>query len=245
MSKIPWCDATINVMHGCDKVSDGCRNCYAEKFARRLAGMGIRGYRKDEPFEPTRHAWNLEKLWKVPGSGKRIFINSMGDLFHSKISLDYIAGVMGEIEATPLHTFIVCTKRPERMRKFFAEDCKAPSNLIGLVSVEDQQTADKRIPILRQTQLLIRGVSFEPLLEQIDSCLSPGIEVSGDEGAAMGIHWVIVGPETGPGKRPFDPAWAESLWCQCRDAGVSYFWKGEMAGLPWQVREFPNTKKGV
>lgn len=259
---ISWTDATWNPIRGCSKVSAGCKNCYAEKVAARFSGPG-------QPYEGTTRdgRWNGnirivdEKLgeplrWKRP---RRIFVNSMSDLFHEGVPFEYTAAVFGVMAACPQHTFQVLTKRPERAVEFFAwaqgnnhshpeticlhysrAYTAAPANGVYRwplpnvhlgVSVEDQPAADARIPLLLQCPAAVRFVSYEPALGPVD--FSPFISdnIQDREGRAAPF-WLIVGGESGPNARPFDVAWARSTIEQCRAGGAACFVK-QVGAHPW------------
>lgn len=171
-SKIEWTDETWNPVTGCTKVSVGCKNCYAERMAKRLAGRF--GYPADKPFAVTLHWDRLEEplRWRKP---RRVFVCSMGDLFHEDVPDEFIGEVFGVVHAASPHIFQVLTKRPERMRDFIlrysAPGGPLPSHRGNLwlgVSVEDQATADERIPLLLKTPAAVRFVSYEPALAGVD-----------------------------------------------------------------------------
>lgn len=268
---IEWTDVSWNPVRGCSRVSAGCENCYAENVARRFSGPGM-------PYEglvrikdgKARAQWNgtvrfvAERLadpltWKKP---KRVFVNSMSDLFHDGVSFEQIAAIFGAMAACPQHTFQVLTKRPERARAFFRwyegesgaggspyaavyearsvlahtgmphvrdalsgaqEDWPLANVWLG-VSVEDQRSADERIPHLLECPAAVRWVSYEPALEAVDfRCAAFN---GADSFSAMaGIDWIVVGGESGPGARPFDLAWARSVIAQCAEAGTACFVK--------------------
>lgn len=275
---ISWTDATWNPIRGCSKVSAGCKNCYAEKVAARFSGPG-------QPYEGTVRDghWNGQirfvpdmlaqpLKWKRP---RRIFVNSMSDLFHEDVPFEFIAAVFGVMAACPQHTFQLLTKRPERAVEFFewteanpsrysipeqcglcafnaieaAGQCGTPRFGPGLlakndawplpnvhlgVSVEDQPTADDRIPLLLQCPAAVRFVSYEPALGPVDfddtrDWLTPVVTKPSD---APRLDWIIVGGESGPEARPFDVAWARSTIEQCRAAGTNCFVK-QVGAHPW------------
>lgn len=247
-TKISWADKVWNPVTGCTKVSEGCRNCYAERMSKRLAGRA--GYPEDG-FKVTLHADKLgEPLrWKKP---TRIFVCSMGDLFHKDVPDEFIAKVLDIIEKAPQHIFMVLTKRPERAEAFL-NWCKVlwanspirpascpPSNLWLGTSVEDQKTADERIPLLLQTPAAKRFVSYEPALGPVDLTRLPAAgayvcALRGARPAYPSLDWVIMGGESGPGARPMHPDWARSTRDQCQAAGVPFFFKqwGEWAPV-WE-----------
>src|SRR5579872_16983 len=220
---IQWTDATWNPVRGCSRVSEGCRNCYAERQAARFRGPG-------KPFEGFVHtvngypAWTgkvalMEKHledpmhWTTP---RRIFVNSMSDLFHEALSDRDILRVMRVMDRAPQHTYQVLTKRPKRMRDFMREHLhgKPPRYLWLGVSVEDQATGDERVPLLVQTPAALRFVSYEPALGPVD--------FGGDLAA---LDWLIIGGESGPGARPFEIRWAERAIKDCHSCGVACFVK--------------------
>lgn len=356
-SAIEWCDTTWNPVIGCSKVSAGCANCYAMEQALRITRMGASSKYKDTVRQDSHGAaqWTgvvkplAERLsqplrWKRP---RRVFVNSMSDLFHGDVPDEFIAAVFGVMALAPQHTFQVLTKRADRMKQWFewaamqtygdvphdrdpmeyadptcaivsalcnhhdwgvvdlperlsddhAESLSAalddvtwplPNVWLG-VSAEDQKTADERIPHLLATPAAVRFVSAEPLLRPVDlsrwiECISHcgacgaenprqredrcpecgatsilvetwGFEEaeryrSGERWAGDGpqrwedscqISWVIVGGESGPKARPFDLAWARSIRDQCRDAGVSFFFK-QTGSNPVRWRPRPRGK---
>jgi protein gp37 len=311
MSKIEWTDATWNPVRGCSRVSEGCRNCYAERMAaRNLPGM--RSPTTGKPFakmraDDARWTGDVELIpskldeplrWRDarPKLGRplRVFVNSMSDLFHEALPDEALAVVFGVMGAAPQHTFQILTKRPKRMREWMvwagetfsgepadglvydlvsdAHDAilatggKRPTfdkRVMGTwplpnvwlgVSLEDQATADERIPLLLQTPAAVRFVSYEPALGPVDfaehfsgapqqtasreyvsremavDAGNPSMEGSlyRDEEWEQTMprpDWLIVGGESGPGARPFDVAWARSVVRQCREAGVACFVK--------------------
>jgi protein gp37 len=249
-TKIEWTDATWNPVTGCSPVSVGCVNCYAARMAYRLECMGHERYigltelhcNGVRRFNGTVrcHDGLLEQplRWRKP---RRIFVCSMSDLFHPNVPDDFIHQVFTQMRISDRHTFQILTKRPERAAQLLAR--ALPNVWLG-TTIEDQATADQRGPILRRCRAVVRFISAEPLLEQTDLCLSPGMEVSGQEGIDRGIHWVIVG-ETGPGARHMDLDWARSIRDQCRAAGVPFFFKRASGSEPTpddlMIREFPKV----
>lgn len=208
-SSIEWTEQTWNPVTGCTKVSPGCKHCYAETLTRRLKAMKMAGY--ENGFEIATHTERLNAplLRKKPTV---YFVNSMSDLFHAGVPDAYIEQVIDVIRRTPQHTYQVLTKRAERLPLFFA-DREVPSNLWLGVSVEDKQYGLPRIDQLRKVKAGIRFLSVEPLLEDLGAF---NLE---------GIHWVIVGGESGFGARPMKPEWAMSVRDQCLAAGVAFFFK--------------------
>jgi protein gp37 len=215
-TKIEWCQETWNPVTGCTKISEGCKNCYAERMAKRLAGRY--GYPADDPFKVTFHPDRLDKplKWRKP---RRIFVCSMGDLFHSDVSETAIDFVMDRIWAAECnhHTFLVLTKRPGRMRDYFKstlnDQAERPNLWIG-VTAENQKRYDERWTIAANIPAAVRFVSGEPLLGEIDIRKH---QIKPD--------WFIAGGESGPGARPMHPNWARGLRDQCLAAGVPYFFK--------------------
>ena len=212
-SKIEWTDATWNPVRGCTKVSPGCKHCYAETFAERFRGV------KGHPFE---FGFDLrlvpEKLgdpirWGAP---RKIFVNSMSDLFHERVSDDYIEKVCRVMLAANWHTYQVLTKRAERMRELLCGKLRLAADAPHIwwgVSVENRQHGLPRVDHLRAGRPRVAFLSIEPLLEDL------GIF------SLAGIHWVIVGGESGPGARPMDPAWVRSIRGLCQTANVPFFFK--------------------
>lgn len=274
-SAIEWTDATWNPVTGCSHVSEGCRHCYAETLSLRM-GWSTKPWTAQNAAENVMlHPARLDQplRWRKP---RRVFVNSMSDLFHEQIPESFLDAVFAVMALTPQHTFQVLTKRPEWMRAYLKAPGRAgaiaaetgsgvdgdrrwpfirPDDLadewplvnvwLG-VSVEDQRTADARIPILLDTPAAVRFLSVEPLLGPVD--LTPYVTASADVLACpecgfrtnrfsrcpndeaelvrdFAVDWVIVGGESGGDARPMDPAWAQSLRDQCVAAGVPFFFK--------------------
>lgn len=207
-SAIEWTDETWNPVTGCTKISSGCANCYAARMAVRLKAMGQHAYRNE--FEVTIHPDRLDvpRSWRKP---RDVFVNSMSDLFHEAVPDDFIRKVFDAMQDTPRHRFQVLTKRAQRLERLGASLPLPPHVWVG-VSVEDQRSA-WRIDHLRRVPAAVRFLSLEPLL-------GPLATLNLD-----GIHWVIVGGESGPGCRPMDPAWVRDIHAQCIAAGVPFFFK--------------------
>lgn len=207
-SSIEWTDATWNPVTGCTKISPGCKNCYAERLALRLREMGNPRYKNG--FTVTLHPdqVTLPLRWNQP---KMIFVNSMSDLFHDAIPDDYIKKVFDVMVRANWHIFQILTKRAERMARL-APQLPWPSNIWQGVSVENSRYA-RRIAYLQKVPAEVRFVSVEPLLGPI-----PDLPLNG-------IHWVIVGGESGPRHRPVQPAWIREIRKQCLSAGVPFFFK--------------------
>lgn len=237
-TKIEWAERSWNPITGCTKISTGCKNCYAERMSKRLAGRY--GYDKDNPFKITFHPNRLEEplRWRKP---QIVFVCSMGDLFHEDVDDGILCRIFDTMFATEQHTFLILTKRPERMKKFITKCVQGgvAKNVWLGVTVENQEMADKRIPILLQTPAAKRFVSVEPMLGEVTLwkwLLSDGWTPSFyDPDNAEGIpcaeptneyiNWVICGGETGHGARPMHPDWAKHLRDQCIHANVPFFFK--------------------
>jgi protein gp37 len=213
LSKIEWTDATWNPVRGCTKISPGCTHCYAETFAERFRGVPGHPYEQgfdlrlvpDKILEPLR--------WPTP---KMVFVNSMSDLFHADVPVSYISAVAEVMKQSPWHIYQVLTKRSERMRELLTSslrDVALSSHVWWGTSVENRKYGLPRIDDLRNTPAAIRFLSVEPLLEDLG-------EIN-----LEGIQWVIVGGESGPGARPMNPDWVNSLMEQCSRSVVPFFFK--------------------
>jgi protein gp37 len=238
-TSIEWTDTTWNPTTGCDKISAGCDNCYALTMARRLKAMGQAKYQTDgDPrtsgpgFGLAVHPDTLGEpfKWRKP---RKVFVNSMSDLFHAKVPMEFVRRVFEVIEATPQHTYQVLTKRAARLPKV-ADKLPWPSNLWLGVSAEDQEQANLRIPALLATPAKVKFISAEPLLGPVvlrDDWI--GLDPYSRDKASL--NWVIVGGESGPNARPMAPDWARHLRDQCVSAGVPYFFKqwGSWAPSGW------------
>ncbi len=241
-SKIEWTDATWNPVRGCTKISPGCAHCYAETFAERFRGV---------PGHPFEHGFDLrlvpEKLadpLRWSGS-RRVFVNSMSDLFHDAVPDRYIAQVAQVMKLADWHTFQVLTKRPARMVALLRGKLRAAAEQPHIwwgVSVENRRHGLPRIALLRAAPVRVRFLSIEPLLED----LGP-IDLAG-------IDWVIVGGESGPGARPMHPDWVRQIRDQCFEKNVPFFfkqWGGvrksetgrELDGEVWD--QFPSNARRV
>lgn len=206
-SRIEWTEASWNPVTGCTKVSPGCAHCYAETFAERFRGVVGHPYQQGFDLKLWPERLSLPLTWKRP---RRIFTNSMSDLFHVDVPEAYIARVFEVMVQADWHTFQVLTKRPERAAAL-ASSLPWPPNVWMGTSVENQ-TFTTRIDALRQIPAHIRFLSCEPLLGPLTLNLN-------------GIDWVIVGGESGHRARPMQPAWARDIREQCAGAGVAYFFK--------------------
>jgi len=211
MSKIEWTETTWNPVTGCTKVSAGCKFCYALSMSKRLKAMGLEKYQNGKDgFELTTHEVELSKpyKWKKP---RMIFVNSMSDLFHKDVPLEFIQKVFKVMRGNPHHTFQVLTKRAERLAALDS-DLTWPSNVWMGVSVENQKVVH-RIDYLRETGAKIKFLSLEPLLEGL-----PNLNLTK-------IDWVIVGGESGRNPRPMKKEWVLDLLNQCQSNEVPFFFK--------------------
>ena len=278
-TKINWCDETWNPITGCTPISPGCAHCYAKKMANRLKGRY--GYPKDDPFGLVIHEdrFRQPRKWKLP---KRIFVCSMGDLFHEELPFEWIAKVLLSAAKAPQHQYLLLTKRPGYVREFdeWSETIGVDrgcwlspwqKNLWLGVSCENQEWADKRIPHLLKIPAAVRWLSLEPLLGPIDLIgdLSGGLRCDqcGYTNRDAGIHmdhsictnkygghgwanWVVVGCESGQGRRPCKLEWVRKIVEQCEEANVPVWVKQieidgkvetDMDKFPkeLQVRELP------
>lgn len=248
-SKIEWTNKTWNPVTGCTKVSQGCKNCYAERMYERFNGKGTFKNvtcHDDRLLQPLR--------WRKP---YMVFVNSMSDIFHEAVPFEFVRKVFGVMAVCQDHTFQILTKRPERMADFFkwmndtdpdfqndpadeiynlcieagietgcgsafvTDEWPLKNVWLG-VSVEDQKAADERIPILRDVPAAVRFISCEPMLGPIDLINLCDGKI---DAFNPGVQWVICGGESGPGARPMHPDWARSLRNQCANAGVPFFFK--------------------
>lgn len=242
---IEWTDATWNPVTGCSEVSAGCDHCYAKTFAERWRGTPSHYFENGFDVQLRPDKLDQPLRWRKP---RRIFVNSMSDLFHDDVPDHYIARVFSVMACTSRHTFQVLTKRHARMRALLSSESfraavhahvrdnwspeaalqvwtqgwPLPNCWIG-VSAEDQRWADIRIPALLDTPAAVRFVSAEPLINHID--LASKGYLSPDEFDRPGLDWVIVGGESGRGARPMHPNWARSLRDQCQNAGVAFLFK--------------------
>jgi protein gp37 len=207
-SSIEWTEMTWNPVTGCYKVSQGCKHCYAERMAKRLKAMGAARY--SNGFLPTLHydLIDLPRQWKKP---RLIFVNSMSDLFQDDVPADFIRAVFDTMQDCPQHTFQVLTKRSERLRQL-APYLPWPSNVWMGVSVEDARVMN-RITDLAAVPAKVRFLSCEPLIGPLDDL------------PLKGIHWVIVGGESGPAARPMQQEWVHSIHRQCARKKVAFFFK--------------------
>lgn len=207
-TSIEWTNMTWNPVTGCTKVSQGCKNCYAERMAKRLKAMGVDRYR--DGFAVTLHEDLIEtpKRWK---GSKLVFVNSMSDVFHEKVPLEFIQRMFKTMRECPQHTFQLLTKRSERLVELAPHLEWAPNIWMG-VSVEDSRVI-KRIDDLRSVPAYVRFLSCEPLIGSL-----AGLNLDG-------IHWVIAGGESGPRSRPMEARWVIEIKDACEQADVAFFFK--------------------
>lgn len=207
-SYIEWTESTWNPVTGCTKISPGCKHCYAERMAFRLKAMGQRNYVNGFQLTVHEHVLEMPLRWKRP---KTIFVNSMSDLFHKDVPLEFISKVFAVMVRASHHRFQVLTKRSKRLLDL-SPRLPWPRNVWMGVSVENSDYLF-RIDHLRQTDAHIKFVSFEPLLGPIHDL------------DLEGIDWVIVGGESGPKARPMDPDWVREIRDRCLSARVPFFFK--------------------
>ena len=212
-SGIEWTDATWNPITGCIKVSPGCKNCYAESMSKRLHSMGVKRY--TNAFKPTLHPEALKEpaKWKKP---RKIFVCSMSDLFQDDVPDEFIEKIMGIIGYESQHEYQILTKRPGRMRQFFAKRSYSTDefeNMLIGTSVENQIYIE-RVDNLLRIEAARKFLSIEPLL---------GPVTLGDR--VYALDWVIVGGESGPNARPMNPDWVRNLRDECTEIGLPFFFK--------------------
>ena len=251
-SKIEWTDATWNPVRGCQKVSPGCKHCYAETFAERF--RGVPGHPYEHGFDPRLVPGKLLEPLRWSGS-RTVFVNSMSDLFQDAVPNAYVAAVAEVMCRADWHTYQVLTKRSKRMRDLLNSKLKFAAHLPHIwwgVSCGNRKNGIPRIAHLQATDVAVRFLSLEPIIEDLGQL------------DLHGIKWAIVGGESGPGSRPFEVNWARDLIQQCRHQGVKVFVKqvgfhpvdngspfkilgnnkgGDMADWPMdiRVREFPKV----
>ncbi|MCG8433518.1 MAG: phage Gp37/Gp68 family protein [Gammaproteobacteria bacterium] len=207
-TSIEWTDATWNPVTGCSKISPGCKNCYAERMAARLKAMGVQRY--SQGFDVAMHpdALGIPLRWRKP---RRVFVNSMSDLFHDDVPFEFICRVFETMRQATRHKFQVLTKRPKRMLDV-SHWLPWPVHIWAGVSVESSRFVE-RIDRLRRVPAAVRFLSLEPLLEPLGD-----LDLSG-------IDWVIVGGESGPGARPMQTEWVRDIRTQCAMQSVPFFFK--------------------
>jgi protein gp37 len=220
-TSIEWTDATWNPVAGCTVLTAGCTNCYAMRMAARLEAMGTTKYRGLTRKSGGRAVWtgkirldqaslDAPKTWSKP---RKVFVNSMSDLFHDDVPIEFIVRVWAVMKDTPRHTYQILTKRPERMAEVLAQPSFEilPNVWLG-TSVEDDRVLD-RLDSLRQVQAAIRFVSFEPLIGSVA------------RGDLTNIQWAIVGGESGPRSREMKPEWVDEIQKMCGRSGTTFFFK--------------------
>lgn len=220
-TSIEWTDATWNPVAGCTVLTAGCTNCYAMRMAARLEAMGTEKYRGLTRKSGGRAVWtgkirldekslDAPRAWSKP---RKVFVNSMSDLFHDAVPIEFIARVWEVMKDTPRHTYQILTKRPERMAGVLA---KPPFEILSNVwlgaSVEDHRVLN-RLDAIRRVPAAIRFVSLEPLIGSVA------------RGDLTGIHWAIVGGESGPRAREMKPEWVDEIEAMCRRSGTAFFFK--------------------
>lgn len=220
-TSIEWTDATWNPVAGCLVITPGCTNCYAMRMAARLEAMGVPKYEGLTRKSGQRYVWTgkvrldetslaIPLKWKKP---RKIFVNSMSDLFHADVPAEFVARVWSVMEQTPHHTYQILTKRPERMREVVTSLGLPALEHVWLgTSVEDSAVLS-RLDDLRATPAIVRFVSFEPL---IGSVRYSNLD---------GIHWAIVGGESGPRSRPMEELWVDEIRLACLAADTAFFFK--------------------
>lgn len=218
-TSIEWTDATWNPVAGCTILTTGCTNCYAMRMAARLEAMGVEKYAGLTRKSGGRAKWtgkvfldrkslSIPTTWSRP---RRVFVNSMSDLFHAEVPADFVADVWRVMADTPQHTYQILTKRPDRMMDIVPLLQKLPNVWLG-TSVEDDRVLH-RIDELRQVPAVVRFISFEPLIGSVAAA------------DLTTIHWAIIGGESGPKARYMNPAWVDEIEAVCRRAGTAFFFK--------------------
>jgi protein gp37 len=218
-TSIEWTDATWNPVAGCTVLSPGCTNCYAMRMAARLDAMGMEKYRDLTRKSGGRAKWTgkvsldyaalgVPVKWRKP---RRIFVNSMSDLFHDAVPANFIAEVWSVMRSTPWHTYQILTKRPDRMAEITAALPVLSNAWLG-TSVESGDYLD-RIDHLRRVSAAVRFISFEPLLGSVAAA------------DLNGVQWAIVGGESGPRSRPMLEEWVDEIEAACRESGTAFFFK--------------------
>lgn len=220
-TQIEWTDATWNPVAGCSLASSGCKNCYAMQMARRLEAMGVEKYKGLTKKRANNVTWNgtvrldynsldIPYRWRKP---RKIFVNSMSDLFHEEVPDDFILAVWKVMEETPQHNYQILTKRPERMAEFVSTKINTILPNVWLGTTVEDEDANNRIDHLRKTPAAIRFISFEPLIGPVGSV------------NLMGIHWAIVGGESGSKARPVKEEWIDQIHAQCEMYDTAFFFK--------------------
>lgn len=219
-TSIEWTDATWNPVAGCTIMSAGCTNCYAMRMAARLEAMGVEKYKGLTRKSGGKAKWTGaisldEKALSIPSTWSKprnVFVNSMSDLFHPDVPVDFVRKVWRAMKDTRRHTYQILTKRPDRMAEILSDGFDILPNVWLGTSVEDGRVLH-RLDDLRSVPAAVRFVSYEPLIGSVKG------------GNLDGIQWTIVGGESGPNARPMDPAWIDEIFDQCTDAGAAFFFK--------------------
>jgi protein gp37 len=268
-TKIEWATHTVNLLTGCTKVSEGCKNCFAERVAWRLAhNPKLPPDVRDSYAKAVAHGRWSNEVTTIPGAldnlhklcqgtkPKRIFVQSMGDLFHEEVTVTFLEDVLAVITNYPQHTFMILTKRAQRLNLMTQDRLRVSRtdtwpirNLWLGVTAENQEQADKRIPILLSIPAAVRFVSIEPCLGPVDlgpyldpigHCCGQEAELchcldswprSPEDGSYQNLDWVIVGAETGPHNRTMYLQWARQVRDDCQAAGVPFFFKKNTFGF--------------
>jgi protein gp37 len=223
-TNIEWTDTVWNPVSGCTKVSQGCKHCYAERLWPKVEGArvkregGLARAFTDVQTHPLR--LNTLTYWQRP---RRVFVNSMSDLFHEAVPNDFLKKVWDVMRRAPQHQFQILTKRPQRMHDWANRIGPLPNIWLG-VSVEDQETVNERLPWLLGTMANVRFISYEPALGPVDLFSIDG-PIDLQDGEPSPLHWVIAGGESGPDARSPQPAWFCSVRDQCVSSGVPFFFK--------------------
>lgn len=220
-TEIEWTDSTWNPVAGCSIMSAGCTNCYAMQMARRLEAMGVEKYAGLTRQSGGRAVWKgsiiedesaleIPLRWRKP---RKIFVNSMSDLFHENVSTDFVRRVWKVMSCTPQHSYQILTKRPDRMAAFAADASFEKLGNVWLGTSVENSAVLHRVNALREIPATIRFISFEPLIGSVGN-----VELSG-------IDWAIVGGESGPRARPISEAWIDEIHDACRTSGTAFFFK--------------------
>lgn len=208
ISKIEWTEASWNPTIGCNKVSLGCKNCYAEVMAKRLQAMGNPDYKDGFKFKMLPQRLNEPRQNKKP---TLYFVNSMSDLFHEKMDYNFLDSILKVIKETPQHRYQILTKRPQRMRKYFLQN-EIPQN-VWLGTTIESNKVKARIDLIRDLKASVKWLSCEPLINDLGE-----IDLTG-------IDWVIAGGESGINARPMKEEWALNIQKQCEEQNVAFFFK--------------------
>jgi len=207
-TSIEWTETTWNPVTGCSKISPGCHHCYAERMAKRLQAMGVRNYRDGFEVRVHEHMLTMPTGWAKP---RMVFVNSMGDLFHEEVPVEFIRRVFDVMQRTPRHTYQLLTKRAERLAEI-APSLPWPANVWMGVTVEGNEYL-RRVEHLTHVPAAVRFLSIEPLLGPL-----PDLSLDG-------VNWMIVGGESGRGARPMQKEWALAIRDCCLEKGVPFFFK--------------------